>query len=548
MIAFIIPLLGEINNSSISTEFNYTNNSIGFINSVYDIPNAGFRFRSSFAEVAYTTDHTNIEVTWHTKAYTGVEVYINIFIDDIFFGTLVPVTGQQYSIVNLALPIGEKKILIRQGATAVYPLQGADITNIKLSGGVTAIPYIPLRKFNRMVTASDSIGVGAGTTNNGLKAWQVLLRQDLQDWEFASIGAAGAESSIVETLDDAQRVVSYLDGADFKVLWWSLGANDFANDPNVWKTNLENWLDTVHSLDNTINVYIQTMIYREGYETQLEILREKEREIVSTRSWCTLIEARDWIPLDQYYPDSLLVHPNNEGNITYAEKVKDVLLDISKLDSVFAVYKLSDGVDIKNGLNADIGSSVSFSLGVDGNAANFNNTTNSYISIPNNTQFNFNNGILDTSFSIKFNLKLLDTSSQWLISKRGAVSGQDEYQITYAGDKLEVTLYSTNNSSYISSSTISLSLNVFHCIVVTYNGSGLANGINVYVDGILATSVKSTVGSYVSMPLGSAPVYIGRAGWADGLRLNGSIDELYFFNEVINLEDISYLQSNYYPF
>ncbi|MDO6388989.1 hypothetical protein Q4E40_02535 [Pontibacter sp. BT731] len=310
-----------------TTAFDYSTTSSGFAHTVYDYARTGYRGRSALAEVSHQTNHTTLAVTWHTQGSTSPPLLLNVYVNGGHHAVLTPTGGATFSTASCALPAGTKTVLLRQGGT--WPVsgavRGADITGATYSGGTFATASVPARKASRMVTCSDSIGVGAGTANNGRYAWQVLLREQLPGWEFASMGAAGAGAAIVQNPNDAQRLVNYLSGANRKVLWWALGTNDYNADPATWGANLANWLESVHALDPAIEVKVQTMIWREGFETQVEPLRQQMRDIAAARSWCQLVEASNWIPIDQYYPDALKVHPNEQGNETFASRVKDVL-------------------------------------------------------------------------------------------------------------------------------------------------------------------------------------------------------------------------------
>jgi len=218
--------------------------------------------------------------------------------------------------------------------------------------------------------------------------------------------------------------------------------------------------------------------------------------------------------------------------------------------TIFAAYKLANGMDSTGGFSASVGSTVTFSTGTDGNAANFNNTANSFISIPDNDAFSFNRGDSDKAFSIKFNLKLNNLTDQWIVNKRNNISGGDEWQIIYYLNTLRFTLFSSINTETISvNTTFPLEAGIPYNIIATYDGTKSENGLNLYINGVLANVTKVMTGTYLGMPNGIAPVKIGQAGWTNAqYRLNGTLDELYFFNEVVNTSQIAALQTNFSPF
>jgi len=220
------------------------------------------------------------------------------------------------------------------------------------------------------------------------------------------------------------------------------------------------------------------------------------------------------------------------------------IIDDSK---VIAAYDLSaNGSDLKNGYNGTVGASVTFTSGV----ANFNNTTNSNISVPDNSDFSFTNGSgTDNAFSISCFLKLNNQTDQWLVNKRGNTSGTDEWQFVYYLGKLQIWLFSSNNANYLlCQMTTSLNSSTQYHITATYSGSETAAGLKLYVNGVLQTTTNTLTGTYTGMPNGTSNVIMGKAAWFDGLRLNGYLSKLYFFNSELTATEVMLLKDSTYPF
>lgn len=229
-----------------------------------------------------------------------------------------------------------------------------------------------------------------------------------------------------------------------------------------------------------------------------------------------------------------------------------ILSPISYLkDNIIAAYKLSNGIDSKNGYNATVGSAVTFLPGVNGNEAVFTDNVNSFISIPDNNVFSFTDGVgNDKPFSISFRVKLNDVvTDHWLVNKRGATSGTDEWQCVYAANKIIFILFSSNNASYLRAAmTTALLPDARYHVTFTYDGSKSPSGIKIYVDKVLQPTTNTVVGTYTGMPNGSSNVVMGKAAWSNSLYLRGRLDEMYFFKTALTQAGVDFLQSNYYPF
>lgn len=216
-----------------------------------------------------------------------------------------------------------------------------------------------------------------------------------------------------------------------------------------------------------------------------------------------------------------------------------------------AAYHLSDGVDSKNGYNGTVGSSVTFVTGVNGNSANFNATSNSYISVPDNSAFSFTNGTNDLPFSISFKLKLTSNGIGFLVAKTsgGFATNAAEWCVYNSSGSL-IILFSNKTSGYLASQfATSLTTGVWYDIVMTYSGSGTNAGVKLYVNNVSKSYTNINSGSYTSMQNTASLVTFGqeKAG-AGSYSLNGILDEVYIFNAELTPTEVNLLQTTFYPF
>jgi len=220
-------------------------------------------------------------------------------------------------------------------------------------------------------------------------------------------------------------------------------------------------------------------------------------------------------------------------------------------DKVIAAYPLSSAVDVKNGYNGMAGAAVTYVSGVNANAANFNATSNSYISIPDNNDFSFTNGTNDSPFSVSLKVKLTSNTLGFLVAKTsgGFATNLAEWSI-YNNSGSVIVLLSNKTTGYLGNSfSTALTTGVWYDIVVTYDGSGTNAGMKLYLNGVSKSYSTTNSGVYTSMQNTASLVTLGQEKAGAGLYpLNGIIDECYIFNYELTATEAIYLQTNYYPF
>jgi hypothetical protein len=223
---------------------------------------------------------------------------------------------------------------------------------------------------------------------------------------------------------------------------------------------------------------------------------------------------------------------------------------------VVAAYKFEGNGDDShiNAYNGTVGSSVTFSTtnAVDGLAGQFINNTNSRIVIADNNAFSFTNGLTDTPFSIKANIRTASTTlTQPIFSKyTGSNNNTSEYLFFtrgVTGGRLAILLFNKIiGGGFIGvETTTSVANGLVNNVIVTYDGSGTVAGIQMFINGVLQSLNNISSGAYVGMGNTTVTPIIGnRSG---NTPFVGTIDELYIFNVVLNPAQIDTLQTNFYP-
>ena len=139
----------------------------------------------------------------------------------------------------------------------------------------------------------------------------------------------------------------------------------------------------------------------------------------------------------------------------------------------------------------------------------------------------------DKAFSISAWIYVTATASlQAILTKASNLSTGEWYFYINADEKLVLLLIDDSESKYIARRGATILSAGWHYVVGTYDGGGGAtgyNGITLYVDGVLETSVASTNGTYTAMEAGALNVVIG-AESDGGNKFQDKIDNVIIFD------------------
>ena len=177
--------------------------------------------------------------------------------------------------------------------------------------------------------------------------------------------------------------------------------------------------------------------------------------------------------------------------------MKRVGVKIDRLNNDFfilgtnAYYKFNEQsgqlIDYKNNNNSNVLVNIQKNQpGLITNTTSYRFTGNSYIEIPNSSDFVFTDGQKDIPFSIEilFSLNSIPSEGFAFVNKR--VYGQgisNGWQLNYRFGRIALFLFGFN--SIISTSlSVDLQLNKKYHLICTYNGSKKSNGINIYLNSI----------------------------------------------------------------
>jgi len=211
--------------------------------------------------------------------------------------------------------------------------------------------------------------------------------------------------------------------------------------------------------------------------------------------------------------------------------------------TIAAYHLLTNGVDSKNAYNGTVGGAVTFSSG-----AVFNGTGTSNISIADNNDFSFTDGTNDKPFSISGYAKW--SSNFYMIAKHNNnYNNTEEWAMMTQGGNINFLLEDKTTSTTILRFSIANPFNntAYKHFVITYDGSRVFGGFKFYIDGVLQTITNASLGTYTGMKNGTLPVVFG-AQSNFGNPFSGSLKEVNFFNRVLTQTEVTFLQTNNYPF
>lgn len=166
-----------------------------------------------------------------------------------------------------------------------------------------------------------------------------------------------------------------------------------------------------------------------------------------------------------------------------------------------------------------------------------------YASVSDNSALSFGNGTDDQPFSIStwFNSGNVGTMGI-LLGKYDAIANELEYRFFYQGDKLRVQLYTDSTGSQIGrGGRTTLSNGSWYHAVFTYDGSGTASGIKLYLNGIRDDISDDNAGSYAAMENTTSPLYMGANSSTITNVLNGYLDEAQIFNSELTADQVKQL-------
>jgi hypothetical protein len=164
-----------------------------------------------------------------------------------------------------------------------------------------------------------------------------------------------------------------------------------------------------------------------------------------------------------------------------------------------------------------------------------------------------NTGDVPFSISCWVFFTAFSSTGNWLINKRNATSGGDEWQIFYntSLNRLNFTKFQFNDNLILQrvlSNLNPFSLNTWHHIVATDKGTADFNDMNLYINGVNVTNVRENFGgTYTRMNNSATTLGMMNANWAPAIQLRhqGRLDEVAIWkNRELTPQEVLYLYNN----
>ena len=174
-------------------------------------------------------------------------------------------------------------------------------------------------------------------------------------------------------------------------------------------------------------------------------------------------------------------------------------------------------------INTEIASpwSNSYSLNFDG--------VDDYLQIGDQNIFSFGNGTTDSPFSFSYWIKPQSVAAGTGVFGKYSSGSIREYSIMFSYNNLRIRLQDVVNGGHITlGSAQPLTVNVWHHIVMTYDGSGNDDGLTIYVNGSIPGQSTASSGTYVAMSNTAADFTIG--AFQQTNFYEGNMDEFSVFN------------------
>ncbi len=172
---------------------------------------------------------------------------------------------------------------------------------------------------------------------------------------------------------------------------------------------------------------------------------------------------------------------------------------------------------------------------------------NDYLDCGDSNTFTFGNGTTDSPFSISAWINMDDATRFRVVSKAG--SNGNEYFLTNGGDdKLNFILYDTSGVGDIrakyDTALTSYQGQWIH-VVGTYSGVNRQNGIELYLNGSLLTTLKVLNSPYTAMNNTTQPFEIGRS--ASSSYANGKVSNVSVFNTELTSTQVTEIYNEGVP-
>ena len=183
-----------------------------------------------------------------------------------------------------------------------------------------------------------------------------------------------------------------------------------------------------------------------------------------------------------------------------------------------------DLIDSVNGYNGTLFGSIAR----DGSKYTFNGS-NTYIEIPDNDDFSFNDSVGDVPFTIRVKITFDSFEDGWIINKRDEdTAGMQEWHLFYANGNLGFSLFDKSSITFLTKKIDSTNLTVGtpYQIVIKYDGSANTTGLKLILNKDETLAFDDGESSISGTSNSTSKVTIGRTGWNTIFYSDSKIDSI----------------------
>lgn len=176
---------------------------------------------------------------------------------------------------------------------------------------------------------------------------------------------------------------------------------------------------------------------------------------------------------------------------------------------------------------------ASSGVSVSGGVANFNGASGCKVNYGNVIQFERN---APFSISFRYNPSQVSSKVRMLVGKQKDGGNYEGYIIAInTGGALSVGLIGTNNSDIGAMTTSTFGTGTWRHVIVTYDGSGLNSGFQIYVNNTLQTVNRS--GTLTANIASNVPMQVGSRDTNTTNSFEGGMNKVGFFNDVLTSDE-----------
>lgn len=213
-------------------------------------------------------------------------------------------------------------------------------------------------------------------------------------------------------------------------------------------------------------------------------------------------------------------------------------------DSLIAYWGFNNDANDSLGVHDGTTTSVTYDTGKSGLASHTADATNAGTTVSSSTDFTFGNGTTDQPFSISMYVNfdvMISTTDGGLVGRRQLSLTNLEYQLmVYNGDLIFALFGNGDGNKWIQRVyTINgvISTGTWYHIIATYDGSGDATGLNIYIDDGSSVGTASDSGDYVAMSQSTADLTISKLEYNTLFSIDGLVDGVAIWDKELTSAD-----------